>query len=85
MPLYSLCFCSFYCMKILSCGRNHAYSFSFGAGIEAPAFVYASEVFPGAWRASGVAFSMSAVFFWSTLFTGVAAPAFANIGWYLYI
>lgn len=45
--------------------------------------VYSSEIFPGAWRPSGVAFSFSAVPFWDLIWTGVAAPAFANIGWYV--
>jgi len=67
---------------------NRAAAFSFfmfvvfySAGIESGAFIYTSEIFPSAWRASGVSFSVMAVFFWSVLFTGVASPAFAHIGW----
>jgi len=93
--LLACCFCL--CMTALltalyagtdnKAGNNAAtffiflFSLSYGGGIESPAFVYSSELFPGAWRPSGVAFSVSAVPFWGILFTGVASPAFEHIGW----
>ncbi|OCK80946.1 general substrate transporter [Lepidopterella palustris CBS 459.81] len=54
-------------------------------GVEAPSFVYSSEIFPSQWRESGVAFSMSGMFVWAIVFTAVASPAFANIGAKFYI
>ncbi|OAL28312.1 hypothetical protein AYO22_03018 [Fonsecaea multimorphosa] len=54
-------------------------------GVEAAAFVYTSELFPGEWRALGVSTSITAVFFWGCIFTAVASPAFANIGPLYYI
>jgi hypothetical protein len=32
-----------------------------------------------------MSFSMSGLFLWSIIFTAVASPAFANIGWRFYI
>lgn len=54
-------------------------------GIEAPSFVYTSEIFPAELRAQGVAFSMQGLFLSSVLWTAVAAPALASIKWGFYI
>jgi hypothetical protein len=47
--------------------------------------VYTSEIFPTELRAQGVAFAMQGLFLSSILWTAVAAPAFANIGYRFYI
>jgi hypothetical protein len=47
--------------------------------------VYTSEIFPTELRAQGVAFSMQGLFLSSILWTAVASPAFANIGYRFYI
>lgn len=58
---------------------------SYTVGVESASFVYTSELFPSEWRGLGISFSMFGLFIWSILFTAVAAPAFANIGWRFYI
>ncbi|EXJ66281.1 uncharacterized protein A1O5_10433 [Cladophialophora psammophila CBS 110553] len=57
----------------------------FAAGVECPSFVYSSEIFPAAWRASGVGVSLSAVQLWSAILTGAAAIAFEHIKWKFYL
>jgi len=54
-------------------------------GIESASFVYTSEIFPTELRAQGVAFAMQGLFLSSIIWTAVAAPAFANIGYRFYI
>jgi MFS family permease len=54
-------------------------------GIEAVSFVYISEIFPTAFRAQGVAFSMQGLFLSAILWTAVSSPALASIGWRFYI
>lgn len=44
-----------------------------------------AELFPGQWRAFGVGFSVSATFFWASIFTAAASPAFARIGALYYL
>jgi hypothetical protein len=58
---------------------------SYTIGIESASFVYTSEIFPTELRAQGVAFSMQGLFLSSILWTSVASPAFANIGYRFYI
>ncbi|OAL34491.1 hypothetical protein AYO20_06334 [Fonsecaea nubica] len=57
----------------------------FAAGVECPSFVYSAEIFPAAWRASGVGVSLSAVQIWSAILNGAAAIAFENIKWKFYL
>lgn len=66
-------------------GKCSNHEFSYTIGIEAPAFVYTSEIFPAEVRAQGVAFSMQGLFLSSILWTAVASPALANIKWGFYI
>ncbi|KAI0136171.1 general substrate transporter [Xylariales sp. AK1849] len=54
-------------------------------GIEAASFFFVSEIFPSELRAQGVAFSMQGLFLSSILWSSVASPALANIGWHFYI
>lgn len=47
--------------------------------------MYSSELYPGEWRAAGVATSVSAVLWGCLIFTAAAPAALANIGALYYV
>ncbi|KAK5058471.1 hypothetical protein LTR69_006876 [Exophiala sideris] len=57
----------------------------YATGVDCPSLVYSSELYPGEWRALGVATSLSAVLWGCLIFTAAAPAALANIGALYYV
>ncbi|KAJ9637394.1 hypothetical protein H2204_004818 [Knufia peltigerae] len=57
----------------------------YAGGVDCPSLVYSSELYPGEWRAAGVATSVSAVLWGCLIFTAAAPAALANIGALYYV